>query len=128
VNLGLFILGIHIPATNKFSSTKLLKMSALMPPWVCSGIYHLFIFSYKLIYNFNFFSMYLLHGAPIVDQVYITRKAMAMAIAQQFFGCFLTMERWSDLWLCHGIATYLTGLFSKKCFGDNEYLDYIHTV
>lgn len=74
------------------------------------------------------FSTYLLHGAPIIDQVYITRKAMAQAIAQQFFGCFITMERWSDLWLCHGISTYLTGLFSKKCFGDNEYLDLIHSV
>ena len=53
---------------------------------------------------------------------------MAQAIAQQFFGCFITMERWSDLWLCHGISTYLTGLFSKKCFGDNEYLNLIHSV
>ncbi|CAB3360242.1 Hypothetical predicted protein [Cloeon dipterum] len=71
-------------------------------------------------------STYLLHGPPIIDQVYLTRKAMAQAIAEQFFGCFITMERWSDLWLCHGIATYLTGLYTKKCFGDNEYLDYIH--
>lgn len=78
--------------------------------------------------NFYDSSTYLLHGAPIIDQVYITRKAMAQAIAQQFFGCFITMERWSDLWLCNGISTYLTGLFSKKCFGDNEYLDLIHSV
>lgn len=70
-------------------------------------------------------STHLLHSIAIIDQTYITRKAMAQAIAEQFFGCFITMQNWSDLWLAKGIAEYLSGLYAKKCFGNNEYRDWI---
>lgn len=50
---------------------------------------------------------------------------MAQAVAEQFFGCFITMQNWSDLWLAKGIAEYLSGLYAKKCFGNNEYRDWI---
>lgn len=70
----------------------------------------------------------LLHSPAIIDQTVITRKAMAQAIAEQFFGCFISMQNWSDSWLPKGIATYLTGLYAKKCFGNNEYREKIHTV
>ncbi|CAD6216069.1 GSCOCG00011268001-RA-CDS [Cotesia congregata] len=69
----------------------------------------------------------LLHSTAIIDQVYVTKKAMAQAIAEQFFGCFISMQNWSDLWLPKGISTYLTGLYAKKCFGNNEYRDWIHS-
>ncbi|PSN33564.1 Transcription initiation factor TFIID subunit 2 [Blattella germanica] len=49
----------------------------------------------------------LLHSLAIIDQTYITRKAMAQAIAEQFFGCFISMQNWSDIWLAKGISTYL---------------------
>lgn len=74
------------------------------------------------------FSTNLLHSTAIVDQTYETRKSMALAIAEQFFGCFITMERWSDIWLPEGIASYLAGLYAKKCFGNNEYRDWVHSV
>lgn len=51
---------------------------------------------------------------------------MSQAVAEQFFGCFITMQNWSDLWLAKGIPDYLCGLYSKKCFGNNEYRYWIH--
>ncbi|XP_012273094.1 transcription initiation factor TFIID subunit 2 isoform X3 [Orussus abietinus] len=68
-----------------------------------------------------------LHSMAIIDQVYITKKAMAQAIAEQFFGCFISMQNWSDTWLPKGISTYLTGLYAKKCFGNNEYREWIQS-
>lgn len=53
---------------------------------------------------------------------------MAQAIAEQFFGCFISMQNWSDTWLPKGISTYLTGLYAKKCFGNNEYREWIQSV
>ena len=83
-----------------------------------------------LYYNIDFlcFSTNLLHSSAIIDQTYITRKAMALAIAEQFFGCFISMQNWSDSWLPKGISTYLCGLYSKKCFGNNAYREWIHSV
>lgn len=69
----------------------------------------------------------LLHSPAIIDQTYITRKAMAQAIAEQFFGCFISMQHWSDTWLPKGISTYLCGLYAKKCFGNNEYREWIQS-
>ncbi|GLH06390.1 Transcription initiation factor TFIID subunit 2 [Gryllus bimaculatus] len=69
----------------------------------------------------------LLHSPAIIDQTYITRKAMAQAIAEQFFGCFISMQHWSDTWLPKGIATYLCGLYAKKSFGNNEYREWIQS-
>nr|CAD7573934.1 unnamed protein product [Timema californicum] len=69
----------------------------------------------------------LLHSPAIIDQTYITRKAMAQAIAEQFFGCFISMQNWSDTWLPKGISTYLCGLYAKKSFGNNEYRGWIHS-
>ncbi|CAB0019585.1 unnamed protein product [Nesidiocoris tenuis] len=51
---------------------------------------------------------------------------MAQAVAEQFFGCFISMQHWSDAWLPKGIASYLCGLYSKKCFGKNAYREWIH--
>lgn len=69
----------------------------------------------------------LLHSPAIIDQTYITRKAMAQAIAEQFFGCFISMQNWSDTWLPKGISTYLCSLYAKKCFGNNEYREWIQS-
>ncbi|XP_025837308.1 transcription initiation factor TFIID subunit 2 isoform X2 [Agrilus planipennis] len=70
----------------------------------------------------------LLHSAVIIDQCYITRKIMAQAIAEQFFGCFISMQNCSDMWLPKGITQYLCGLYCKKCFGNNEYREWIQST
>lgn len=70
-------------------------------------------------------SVHLLHSIAIIDQTYITRTLMSRAVAEQFFGCFITSRRWSDTWLAKGIAEYLCGLYSRKCFGNNHYREWI---
>ncbi|CAC5377567.1 TAF2 [Mytilus coruscus] len=67
------------------------------------------------------FSTNLLHSSRIIDQTIETRTLMAAAVAEQFFGCFLSMASWPDAWLTVGIAKYLAGLFIKNKFGNNEY-------
>ncbi|XP_071743330.1 transcription initiation factor TFIID subunit 2 [Lepeophtheirus salmonis] len=69
----------------------------------------------------------LLHSTAIIDQTYLTRRIGAEAVAAQFFGCFITTERWSDIWLNKGISKYLMGLYIRKTFGNNEYRNMIHT-
>lgn len=71
-------------------------------------------------------SLTLLHSSAIIDQIYITRRLCALAVASQFYGCFITSDRWSDHWLKRGIANYLAGLYVKKTFGNNEYRSMIH--
>lgn len=66
-------------------------------------------------------STHLLHSIAIIDQTLISRRIMSKAIAEQFFGCFITMKNWNDVWLARGIAEYLNGFYNKKCFGNNAY-------
>jgi len=72
-------------------------------------------------------SVHLLHSIAIIDQTYVSRTLMSRAIAEQFFGCFITSHHWSDTWLGKGIAEYLCGLYSRKCFGNNEYREWIQS-
>ncbi|KAJ8315654.1 hypothetical protein KUTeg_007804 [Tegillarca granosa] len=60
------------------------------------------------------FSTNLLHSSRIIDQTIDTRKILAAAVAEQFFGCFITMQCWSDAWLPKGISNYLSMLFYLK--------------
>ncbi|CAH2011714.1 unnamed protein product [Acanthoscelides obtectus] len=83
---------------------------------------------YQSYATMSILSVNLLHSAVIIDQVYISRKAQALAIAEQFFGCFISMQNWSDLWLNKGISQYLCGLYTKKMFGNNEYREMIQCL
>ena len=56
----------------------------------------------------------------------MTRRIFAETIACQFYGCFITIDKWSDRWLKKGISLYLMGLYIKKTFGNNEYRQMIH--
>ncbi|CAG0908633.1 unnamed protein product [Cyprideis torosa] len=73
-------------------------------------------------------SVNLLHTYVIIDQHYLTRKAMALCVANQYFGCFIAPRSWKDTWLTAGIAQYLQGVFCKKTFGNNEYRKDIQSV
>ncbi|XP_060655277.1 transcription initiation factor TFIID subunit 2 [Drosophila nasuta] len=72
-------------------------------------------------------SVNLLHSIAIIDQTYVSRTFMSRAVAEQFFGCFITSHHWSDTWLAKGIAEYLCGLYSRKCFGNNEYREWVQS-
>ncbi|KAK3592160.1 hypothetical protein CHS0354_019451 [Potamilus streckersoni] len=67
----------------------------------------------------------LLHSARIIDQTITSRRLMASAVAQQFFGCYISMQSWYDAWLSKGIAAYLTSLYMKKALGNNEYRHHV---
>ena len=53
---------------------------------------------------------------------------MSLAIAEQFFGCFIARQNWSDWWLTNGISTYLSALYMRKCFGSNAHREWIYNV
>jgi transcription initiation factor TFIID subunit 2 len=72
------------------------------------------------------FSTSFLHSAAIIDQTYETRRVMSKAIAYQYFGCFISMDKWADAWLTYGIANYLHGLYIRKTFGNNVYRQQVH--
>uniref|UniRef100_A0A131YVQ6 Transcription initiation factor TFIID subunit 2 n=1 Tax=Rhipicephalus appendiculatus TaxID=34631 RepID=A0A131YVQ6_RHIAP len=71
-------------------------------------------------------SVNLLHSKHIIDEAYLSRKIMAKAVAEQFFGCFIAMHTWADSWLPKGISAYLAGQYNKKAFGNNEYRFSVH--
>ncbi|RXN11693.1 transcription initiation factor TFIID subunit 2 [Labeo rohita] len=75
--------------------------------------------------TFLLFSTNLLHSGMIIDQTPLTRRCLAQALAQQFFGCFISRMSWSDEWVLKGISGYIYGLYLKKTFGVNEYRHWI---
>jgi len=64
----------------------------------------------------------LLHDSSAIEQVYETRLSLAHALACQWIGINIIQKAWSDTWLVNGIGLYMTGLFTKRLFGTNEYL------
>uniref|UniRef100_A0A0M3IST5 Peptidase_M1 domain-containing protein n=1 Tax=Ascaris lumbricoides TaxID=6252 RepID=A0A0M3IST5_ASCLU len=57
-----------------------------------------------------------------------TRQLLALAVAQQFFGCFVNAAHWLDTWLMRSLASFITGLFIERYFGTSEYLFRIRKV
>ncbi len=74
----------------------------------------------------------------MIEATWHARTQMAFALANQFFGCFITMRSWLDFsifyfgefvifccrrdwWLLKGLALYLTSLYTRRAFGNNEY-------
>ncbi|KAJ1983367.1 hypothetical protein H4R34_001317 [Dimargaris verticillata] len=66
-------------------------------------------------------SSHLLHPADIIDQTYDTRRVLSLALAEQWFGVYITPKAWSDLWLTTGLAGHMAGQYFKHHFGLNEY-------
>ncbi|KAJ1963380.1 hypothetical protein GGI12_002084 [Dipsacomyces acuminosporus] len=62
-----------------------------------------------------------LHPRSVIEQVYETRRCLGLAIAQQWFGTYITPETWSDHWLVVGLAGYAASLFIKHNLGNNEH-------
>lgn len=73
-------------------------------------------------------NMELLQSTPYLEQTYASRNVISLAVAEQFFTCFLSRQGWNDAWLTQGISSYLSGLHFKKVFGNNEYRHWIHQV
>ncbi|KZT52907.1 hypothetical protein CALCODRAFT_501745 [Calocera cornea HHB12733] len=62
-----------------------------------------------------------LHGDDAIDQVFETRQQLSHALAVQWAGINVIQKTWSDTWLVNALALYMSGLFFKKTFGNNEY-------
>ncbi|KAF9486524.1 TATA-binding protein associated factor Taf2 [Pholiota conissans] len=63
----------------------------------------------------------LLHGEDAIEQAVETRQALGHALACQWAGINIIPKSWSDLWLVNGLALYISGLFMRKLFGNNDY-------
>eukprot|EP00794_Sanderia_malayensis_P014061 gene14062-15527_t len=77
--------------------------------------------SFQTFASLSLFDTNLLHSSRIIDQTILTRTAIAHALSEQFFGCFVVMSSWIDYWLPLGISGYICGLLIKKIFGNNFY-------
>ena len=67
------------------------------------------------------FDARLLHPSIVIDQLPETRKVMAHALAQQFFGKYISPENDRDYWITTGLAGYIFGQWLKRSLGENEY-------
>jgi len=56
----------------------------------------------------------LLHGKKIIDQTMLTRHLLAQAVAQQFFGCFISMNCWSLLMLLINLVFFILLIISSS--------------
>lgn len=65
-------------------------------------------------------SSHLLVDERVVDQTMNTRIKLAHALAQQWFGVYISPESPNDAWLLEGLSVFLTDMFIKRHFGNNE--------
>ncbi|KAG7099822.1 hypothetical protein E1B28_001631 [Marasmius oreades] len=66
-------------------------------------------------------SVDLLHGDDAIELAIETRHNLSHALACQWSGIHIQPKSWSDLWLVNGLSGYISGLFLRKLFGNNEY-------
>ncbi|KAJ6601377.1 hypothetical protein DFH09DRAFT_1490642 [Mycena vulgaris] len=71
--------------------------------------------------TFSLLTVDLLYGEDAIEQSLETRHALAHALACQWMGINIQPKFFSDTWLVNGLALYITGLFTKKLLGNNEY-------
>ncbi|VDD94445.1 unnamed protein product [Enterobius vermicularis] len=67
-------------------------------------------------------SVTVLYHKKILDCVQETRQLLAQAVAEQFFGCYVSAAHWLDFWLMKSLSKFFTGLFIERYFGTAEYL------
>ena len=68
--------------------------------------------SYQSVMNYSslgIFSTELLHSHRIIDNVQMTRRLIAQAIARQYFGCYMLHQSWyvdNHIWNCCYVMIY----------------------
>ncbi|CAM6102974.1 unnamed protein product [Calypogeia fissa] len=65
-------------------------------------------------------SSHLLVDERIIDQAFVTQVKLAHALAQQWFGVYITPDTPADAWLLEGLAGFLCDHFVKRYMGNNE--------
>lgn len=66
-------------------------------------------------------SSQLLHPSNVIDKITKSRWFLSLAIAIQWFGNYISIKSWSDIWLRFGLSSHLTGIFYQRMFGYQEY-------
>ncbi|KNC53714.1 transcription initiation factor TFIID subunit 2 [Thecamonas trahens ATCC 50062] len=59
----------------------------------------------------------LLHDACVADQVQPAACELALAVATQWFGAFIDVPTWSEVWTLEGLARLLRHEFVRAAFG-----------
>ncbi|RGB26951.1 hypothetical protein C1646_674381 [Rhizophagus diaphanus] len=62
----------------------------------------------------------LLHNYRIIEQRFETMQFIAHAIAQQWFGIFLSPHKWCDLWLVFGLSYYWVEMYCETIFSEDK--------
>ncbi|QIW95833.1 hypothetical protein AMS68_001351 [Peltaster fructicola] len=63
----------------------------------------------------------LLFGEDILEPITRNTKILMRAIADQWMGVNVIAKEATDAWVVAGIAGFMTDLFGKRLFGNNEY-------
>ncbi|XGW29419.1 hypothetical protein V3C99_008885 [Haemonchus contortus] len=72
--------------------------------------------------SMTLFSINTLHHKKIIDVVQECRQTLALGVAEQFFGCFISPAHFLDSWLVRSLSRFITSLYIEKIFGTSEYL------
>ncbi|KXN88910.1 Transcription initiation factor TFIID subunit 2, partial [Leucoagaricus sp. SymC.cos] len=71
--------------------------------------------------SLSIISLDVLHGEDAIEQAMEARQTLSHALACQWVGINIVPKTCSDIWLVNGLALYITGLFMRKLFGNNDY-------
>lgn len=71
--------------------------------------------------NLSILGTSLLHDPTVIDQAWESRKMVAMALCEQYFGMRVGPYSSDDGWLVRGLAAFLAGLLLRVVHGHNEY-------
>eukprot|EP00698_Gefionella_okellyi_P024393 TRINITY_DN8586_c0_g4_i1.p1 TRINITY_DN8586_c0_g4~~TRINITY_DN8586_c0_g4_i1.p1 ORF type:complete len:1042 (+),score=252.59 TRINITY_DN8586_c0_g4_i1:136-3126(+) len=63
----------------------------------------------------------LLHGPREIDQTLITRRHLAYSMAYSWVSGILTATTLADVWILHGMTNYVTDLYMRTIYGNNEH-------
>ncbi|XP_065176434.1 transcription initiation factor TFIID subunit 2-like isoform X2 [Sycon ciliatum] len=71
--------------------------------------------------SMSIISVYALHSPRYIEQTVASRQLLSLALAQQYFGCFLCPKSWNEVWLSTGAAAYIQLMFQRRMFGNSHY-------
>ncbi len=71
--------------------------------------------------NFSALPCDFLHDGTHIEQTYETRRAVCLALAQQYFSLRIDLKSVQDSWLLLGITRYLSELQLRTFHGNNDY-------
>lgn len=96
-----------------FSSYKTVFLDSLGSPTSSGSIFNAA--------TLTLFPTDLLHPSSVIEQAYETRPTIAQALSAQWSGINIIPKTWSDVWLTNGLSLYISSLFLRNLWGNNEW-------